>query len=338
MELHTVGVRCEASADHKPTDPTCGGGYSQADVTEVARVLTGWTVTRPQEGSMAVYQERRHEPGDKHGMGHTIANGGEHEGVQLLHLLATSPATAQFICTKLAVRFVSDTPPPALVDRMTAAWRASDGNISDVLRAMVRAPEFWAPAAVRSKVKTPLEFVVSAVRATDADVTDSRGLVQALNKLGMPLYGMQTPNGYSWMSEPWVSTGALVTRMNFALLLAANRLPGTTIDYGRFPAPRPAGEATLRPTALASGQELASAPLTAEARSLEAALLGRPASARTEQAVVEQAGEAELTRRAEQEFLGTGAPESAEATKPGTDGQTAVMAGLLLGSPEFQRR
>ena len=123
------------------------------------------------------------------------------EGLQVLHMLATSPATAKFISTKLAVRFVSDTPPPALVDRMAKAFLTSDGDIKTVLRTMFDSPEFWSPEVYRAKVKTPLEFVVSAVRASDAEVTNAQPLVQSLEKLGMPLYGMQTPNGYSWMAE-----------------------------------------------------------------------------------------------------------------------------------------
>jgi uncharacterized protein (DUF1800 family) len=191
MELHTLGVN---------------GGYTQADVTQVAKVFTGWTVSPPAAGMEFQFDPRRHEPGSKTVLGKTIHESGMNEGLEVLHMLATSPATAKFISTKLAVRFVSDDPPPALVDRMAQTFLASDGDIKAVLRTMFESPEFWAPAAERSKVKTPEEFVVSAVRASGATVGSAQGLVQALDKLGMPLYGMQTPNGYSWMSEPWVST------------------------------------------------------------------------------------------------------------------------------------
>ena len=148
-------------------------------------------------------------------------------------MLATSPATAKFISTKLAVRFVSDEPPAALVDRMAKTFLDSDGDIKAVLRTMFNAQEFWTPSVEKAKVKTPLEFVVSAVRATGASVNNAQGLVQALERLGMPLYGMQTPNGYSWMSEPWVSTGALVSRMNFALVMTGDKLPGTRTDWSK---------------------------------------------------------------------------------------------------------
>ncbi len=217
MELHTLGVQCEVSADRPVSmlDKACGQGYTQQDVTEVAKVLTGWTIDQPYRSGGFQFEERRHEPGTKTVLGKTIGENGENEGMQVLHMLATSPATAKFISTKLAVRFVSDTPPPALVDRMAKSFLASDGDIKTVLRTMFDSPEFWSPEVYRAKVKTPEEFVVSAVRASGAEVKNAMPLVQALDRLGMPLYGMQTPNGYSWMAEPWVNTGDLVSRMNF---------------------------------------------------------------------------------------------------------------------------
>ncbi len=180
------------------------------------------------------FDERRHEPGSKTVLGKTIKENGMNEGLEVLHMLATSPATAKFISNKLAVRFVSDDPPTALVDRMAQSFLASNGDIKTVLRTMFESQEFWAPEAQRAKVKTPLEFVVSAVRASGATVNNSLGLAQALDRLGMPLYGMQTPNGYSWMSAGWVSTGALVNRMNFALVLTGDKLPGVRTDWSRL--------------------------------------------------------------------------------------------------------
>ena len=319
LELHTLGVRCEVSKDHTPTDKSCGRGYTQADVTEVAKVLTGWTVDRPALGSLASYDDRRHQPGDKHVLGTTIPANGEREGLQLLHLLATSPATARFISTKLAVRFVSDDPPPALVDRMTKSWIKSDGDLRVVLRTLFHSPEFWAPSAYREKAKTPLEFVVSALRATDADVANPTALVASLDRLGMPLYGMQTPNGYSWLSEPWVSTSALVTRMNFALVLAGNHLPGVTLNPPASPLSNPPDQERL----------------------LERTILGEPASDRTRAIILEQSASTALPSQATQQFLP--ARQSIPSHVPGAPPlpdihQTQTMAGLLLGSPEFQRR
>ncbi len=321
LELHTLGVRCEVSKDHTPTDKTCGAGYTQADVTEVAKVLSGWTVDRPALGSMATYDERRHQPGDKHLLGTTIPGSGEREGLQLLHALAASPATARFISTRLAIRFVSDNPPPALVDRMTKSWLSSNGDMRVVLRTLFHSPEFWAPAAYREKVKTPLEFVTSALRATDADVSNPTSLVGALDRLGMPLYGMQTPNGYSWLSEPWVSTSALVTRMNFALTLAGNQLPGVELNP--------------------PGVTGAKVPTPAEQeRLLEQSLLAEPVSDRTRSIILEQSADVTLPTQAAQQFLSATSPLKISATpvNPAADHQARTMAGLLLGSPEFQRR
>src|SRR5208337_3945791 len=153
MELHTLGVN---------------GGYTQADVTQVARVLTGWTVDRPQRGGDFKFEPNRHEPGEKRVLGKKIKEHGEQEGRELLHMLATRPATAQFLSRKLAVRFVSDDPPQSLVDRMAKSYLASGGDIPTVLSTLFHSPEFWAAGGFRAKVKTPLEYVVSAVRASGA--------------------------------------------------------------------------------------------------------------------------------------------------------------------------
>ncbi len=330
LELHTLGVRCEVSKDHTPTDRSCGAGYTQADITEVAKVLSGWTVDRPALGSMALYDDRRHQPGDKHVLGTTIPGSGEREGLQLLHILATSPATARFISTKLAVRFVSDDPPSALIDRMTAAWLKSNGDMRIVLRTLFHSPEFWAPSAYREKVKTPLEFVASAVRATGADLSNPTSLVGSLDRLGMPLYGMQTPNGYSWLSEPWISTSALVTRMNFALVLAGNHLTGVALD----PQAIATSPSNTAPQQAAAEQELA----------LEYAILGEPVSDRTRAIILDQSTNSALPAQAAQNFLPSGvAVSKLISASPhnkvsGADTRATTQIGLLLGSPEFQRR
>ena len=153
------------------------------------------------------------------------------EGRELLHMLATQPATAQFISRKLAIRFVSDDPPQSLVDRMAKAYLASGGDIPTVLKTLFHSPEFWAASDYRAKVKTPLEFVVSAARASNANIENFQPLQNALRQMGMPLYGAIPPTGYKWDAADWVSTGALVDRMNFALSLAGNRLPGITVEW-----------------------------------------------------------------------------------------------------------
>jgi uncharacterized protein (DUF1800 family) len=163
-------------------------------------------------------------------LGHVIkAGGGQSDGEQVLDILAKEPATARFIATKLARRFVSDTPPPALVDRAAARFRATDGDLREVTRTILTSPEFLAPESYRAKVKTPFEFVVSAARAVGADVQEALPLVRQLQQLGMPLYQCQPPTGYRDTADAWVNTGALVSRMNFALTLAGNKLRGVSV-------------------------------------------------------------------------------------------------------------
>jgi uncharacterized protein (DUF1800 family) len=322
MELHTLGVN---------------GGYTQADVTQVAKVFTGWGIDK--ETKEFVFNERRHEPGSKVVLGQTIREDGVDEGLEVLHLLATSPATAHFICQKLAVRFVSDAPPPALVDRMAGSFLASKGDIKAVLRTMWNSPEFWSAVVVRAKVKTPEEFVVSAARASGAEVTNPAALAQSEAKLGMPIYGMQTPNGYGWKQEDWLNTGALVSRMNFSLVLSCGRIPGVRTDWQRL-----LGEPV--PAVMATGYDGGASPnaVAAKERKLEASLLGFQVSDRTRQTVLAQAENGAVTEQAATQFdlrAGGKGPMRglAASAKPAPDDpQAAVMAGLLLGSPEFQRR
>jgi uncharacterized protein (DUF1800 family) len=209
MELHTLGVE---------------GGYTQKDVQEVARAFTGWTIANPRQGGSFRFEPRMHDDGEKVVLGQTIkAGGGKKDGDRVLDLLASHPSTARFIATKLARRFVADNPPPALVDRAAARFRDTHGNIREVVRAIVTSPEFFAPETYRAKVKTPFEFVVSAVRATGTDLSNALPLVAAVRTLGMPLYGCQPPTGYSDKAEAWVNSGALLNRMNFAVSLTASR-------------------------------------------------------------------------------------------------------------------
>src|SRR6202035_2705629 len=211
LELHTLSVN---------------GGYSQRDVTEVAKVFTGWTIEKPYLGGGFKFDPRMHEPGPKFVLGRRIKPKGEEEGVEVLHRLATSPQTAHFICLKLAERFVSDDPPPALVDHLAKTFLKKKGDIREVLSALFHSPEFWDDGAYRAKVKTPLEFIVSAVRVPGAEVDDTLPLTRQLNTMGMPLYGAQPPTGYSMKAETWVSSSALLNRMNFALALTSGKVKG----------------------------------------------------------------------------------------------------------------
>jgi uncharacterized protein (DUF1800 family) len=321
MELHTLGVN---------------GGYTQADVTQVARVLTGWTVDQPQRGGGFKFDPARHEPGAKKVLGKKIKENGELEGRELLHMLATQPATAQFLCRKLAVRFVSDTPPQSLVDRMAKSYLANDGDISAVLKTLFHSPEFWSTGVYRAKIKTPIEYVVSAARASNAEVNNTQPLANALRDLGMPLYGAVPPTGYNWESSAWVSTGALVNRMNFALSLAANGLQGATVawslqggegDEQTSLIPAPAPESIPRPEV--------------EEPRLEALLVAGGVSDSTRSAVLQQFGAQSAGNQgaAQAKTVSVTAKTANRApTASSLEKQDQLLAGLLLGSPEFQRR
>jgi uncharacterized protein (DUF1800 family) len=215
MELHTLGV---------------DGGYTQSDVTELARVLTGWTIAQPDDGGQFQFDPRRHDPGIKMVLGEKIYEAGSDEGLRALDMLAHHPATARFISRSIATRFVSDDPPKSLVDRMAATFQSSDGDIREVMRTMLRSPEFWSPKVYGTKLKTPLEFVVSTIRATGANVKEPDALVQNLSAMGMQPYGMAVPTGYSMKSETWDNEGALLARINFSTAFTQGKLPGVQFD------------------------------------------------------------------------------------------------------------
>jgi uncharacterized protein (DUF1800 family) len=216
LELHTLGV---------------DAGYTQKDVTEVARAFTGWSIANPRQGGGFRFAPQLHDEGEKLILGHRIkANGGEHDGEDVLDLLANHPATARFISTKLVRRFVSDTPPPALIDRATDTFRDTHGDLRAVMTTILTSREFLSADAYRAKVKSPFEFIVSMIRATGAEITDARPIVRQMQQLGMPLYQCQPPTGYKDTADAWVNTGALVSRMNDALALASGRMPGVRID------------------------------------------------------------------------------------------------------------
>jgi uncharacterized protein (DUF1800 family) len=215
MELHTLGV---------------GGGYTQQDIIEVAKAFTGWTIQQPRRGGGFEFDERRHVKGPKTVLGKKIDKGGVEDGEAVLDLLAAHPSTATFIATKLTRRFVSDDPPKALIVRAAAKFRSTNGNLRDVVRTILTSPEFTSAEAMRAKVKTPFEFVASALRATGAQIEDGTVLVRNLQGLGMPLYMAQPPTGYIDRADVWVNTGALLNRMNFAIALVNNRLRGVQVD------------------------------------------------------------------------------------------------------------
>jgi uncharacterized protein (DUF1800 family) len=303
LELHTLSVN---------------GGYSQRDVTEVAKVFTGWTIDKPAEGGGFKFDPRMHEPGPKFVLGHRIKPKGEGEGLEVLHRLATSPQTAHFVSLKLAERFVSDDPPPALVDRMAKTFLKKKGDIREVLNTLFHSPEFWEDGAYRAKVKTPLEFVASAVRATSAEVDDAFPLAQRLNNMGMPLYGAAPPTGYSMKAETWVSSSALLNRMNFALALTSGRIKGVKVDAGRL-----AGSSPLPPDP------------NATLSTLEASLIVGGVSQQTHDSIVAQIEAAGKNGTPQKQGNKAGPRKPEDGPHPP---DVNTIAGLLLGSPEFQRR
>jgi uncharacterized protein (DUF1800 family) len=298
LELHTLSVN---------------GGYSQRDVTEAAKAFTGWTIDKPEQGMNFRFDPRMHEPGPKFVLGHHIKPNGEDEGRELLHLLATSPPTARFISLKLAQRFVSDDPPAALVDRMAKTFEKKKGDIREVLSTLFRSPEFWADSAYRAKMKTPLEFVASAIRAMGANVENARPLARQLNDMGMPLYGAQPPTGYSIKAETWISSSALLNRMNFALALTAGKIRGVSVDSVQLSEGAPVPDDT--------------AALT----TMETKLLAADVSKQTHDSILAQLSPSKAGDQLPK-------PGDQKGSQQPTPPDASTMAGLLLGSPEFQRR
>ena len=271
----------------------------------MARCFTGWTIEKPREIARFKFDERVHDPYPKVVLGKKIHAGGMRDGEQVLDLLTKHPSTAKFIATKLARRFVSDTPPPALVERMAKSFQKSGGDIREVMRTMIYSPEFWSRETYRAKVKTPYELVVSSVRTLGTDVDTPLPLVQWVNRIGEPLYQCQAPTGYSDKADTWVNTGALLNRLNFSLALAGNKVRGSRSDVA----------------ALLGSDSQADALKTLE-RAVELFLGGAaPGTVETLQKQLEnpQVLQAKLDDPVRQVDLG-------------------VVTGLVLGAPEFQRR
>ena len=219
MELHTLGV---------------DGGYTQKDVQEVARALTGWTIALQQGGGF-LFRPEAHDAGEKVILGKKFAGGrGVEEGEEVLDMVARHPSTARFITTKLARHFISDDPPKSVVERCSAVFTKSDGDIRSTLGCVISGPEFFSRAAYRSKVKTPFQVVASAMRAMNATPDQTPRSVQAVAQLGQPIFGHQTPEGWPDRAEAWMNSGSILNRINFGVMMASGRLPGVT--FGRVPA------------------------------------------------------------------------------------------------------
>jgi len=303
------------------------------------------------------FNQRAHDDGEKVVLGHKIpAGGGFKDGLTVLDLLAHSPATAKFVATKLVRHFVSDDAPAALVDRVAATFSKSDGDIRETLRAIFVSPEFNSPAAYRAKVKRPFELAISAIRTLGADTTGGPQLHQWIARMGEPLYGFQTPNGYSDTAEAWVNTGGLLERLNFGLTLASNRIPGTRVDLKRFLANSAtdqsvnktqimdrfldvivAGDITpkTKATLLKQLNEEAALVVPAQSAATTSSTMPGATSMRADDSMSgEMMDEPQainpINRRPQRQQL-------ARADAAITDPITKIV-GLILGSPEFQRQ
>lgn len=281
------------------------GGYTQEDIIEVARAFTGWTM-RPRTDAEFYFDARIHDSKPKKVLGKTIDAGGVKDGEEILAMLAAHPSTAKFISTKLARRFVSDAPPEALVGRMAQTFTKTSGDLRAVVRTMIYSPEFWARDVYRAKIKKPFELIASTARALDADAQTPLPMVQWANRIGEPLYLCQPPTGYSDKAEAWVNTGALLNRLNFALALAGNRLRGTRVN----------AQGVLG----AGSTEDASKVLD---RAIEVFLAGQ-ISPQTRTTLEKQLSDPQVVQATLDDRV-----ERVDA---------GMIAGLVLGSPEFQRR
>ncbi|MDD5543768.1 MAG: DUF1800 domain-containing protein [Acidobacteriia bacterium] len=297
MELHTLGV---------------DGGYTQKDVTEVARCFTGWTIRNPRQGGDFFFNPRLHDNGTKVVLGHTIHNHGEQDGEEVINILVHHPSTAHFIAKKLVTRFVSDTPSASLVDRVAQTYLKTDGDIREMLRTIFYSPEFNSKDAYRAKVKSPFELVVSAIRTSGGDTTASPALLQLIARMGQPLFQYQAPTGYPDRADEWLNSGTLLTRLNFAMALAANKIPGTNVDLLN----------------LLKGID----PSQAEAvrTQLVRVYLNGQLSDTTRAALNKDAGKLEATNT---QMIPPDTPQDTQ-----TRALPVEVAGLIMGSPEFQRR
>jgi uncharacterized protein (DUF1800 family) len=309
LELHTLGV---------------DGGYTQKDVEEVARCFSGWTIQKPNEQGLFLYRPGLHDDGEKVVLGQKIlAGGGFADGERVLDILATHPATAKFIATKLARRFINDDPPPSVVDRAAAVFLKTDGSIRETLRAIISSPEFFSTAAYRAKVRSPFEYVAAAMRATSAETDGDRPVLDFLGRMGQPLFGRITPDGYPDRGDQWLSSGAMVARLNFAAALATNRMRGTKVDFSKLLAGVDQSNkdaAAVRIISITTNNELSDSTRAAIKTSTTEALVIKQPTPQTDVPA---------------SLPGNGPPPP---PLPQVSGYVPEMIALLVGSPEFQRR
>lgn len=365
MELHTLGV---------------DGGYTQQDVTQAARVLTGWTVfpmgkdgygngmqkiiAQVGENNLKdrgfvhegdfLFVPSRHDTQEKTVLGkHFAANGGYEEGEQLLEMLAHHPSTAKFITNKLAVRFVSDNPAPTLLNKLSKTFTEKNGNVKDVLIAMVTAPEFWSKQALREKTKSPFELGISSVRSLNAQLNQPFQLYNWINRMGQKMYYYQAPTGFPDRGQYWINTGSLLNRMNFGLALASQRIPGIKIDlaalnnhhepesataalitYSKLILPeRNLDETVKRLTPLLNDPNLEkkidnAAGKTESSLQVSMASNDMMSSTADNDTQIKKAGKIGLKKN----------NYAAMSTLAGNNSMLSQVVGIIIGSPEFQRK
>jgi uncharacterized protein (DUF1800 family) len=329
LELHTLGV---------------DGGYTQQDVINVARALTGWTIRPPATGGGFIFRPEMHDAGEKIVLGHKLKAGrGIEDGEDVLDIVARHPSTAKYVATKLARRFISDNPPQSVIDRAAQVFLKTDGDIRETLRTIITSNEFYSRQAFRAKVKSPFEVVVSAMRAMNAEPDSTPRTALMIAYLGQPIYGHQAPNGYPETGDAWMNTGAILNRINFGIAAAANRIPGARVN------------------AIPGLDTLGNAPRAKQVDAVVSVLLGGSASPDTR--AVLMSGENPLLGKGESSLpAAMGNPDDdaaittdmqrpngrARAARQNPFGRPnaqpprltglAQVVGLAIGSPEFQRR
>jgi uncharacterized protein (DUF1800 family) len=339
MELHTLGV---------------DGGYTQKDVQEVARAFTGWTIDQPRRSGQFIFRPWMHDRGEKAVLGQRIASGGGIEdGEKVIDILSRHPNTAKFISIKLVRRFVSDSPPQSLVDRVAGVYTKTDGDIREMLRAILTSPEFFSAQSYRAKIKSPFELAVSAIRALGAEIASAQQLAQFVAKMGQPLYLYQAPTGYPDRAEQWVNTGALLERLNFGLALSTNRLRGTTVELKRV-APD-MDKASREHTMQRAIALLLNGDVSAETRAVLNKQMKEGVQVKGELGQVPRAQASEEQNESADAMIANTRSERRLENRRGrllglnnlpmrqpelspAEAEVAKVFGLVLGSPEFQRR
>jgi len=347
MELHTLGV---------------DGGYTQKDIVEVAKAFTGWTIADARgyrraaareitgmenrqverlqriagvpddlESGQFYFNPRWHDSSAKTVLGQKVDEGGVKDGLKVIDILVKHPSTAKYIAKKLAVKFVSDNPSEGLVKRVAEAFTKSDGDIKTTLRAIFTDKEFFAAENYRAKIKTPFELAVSSIRALGADTQAGPAMLAMLNKLGEVPYGYQAPTGYPDMAEDWVNTGALLERLNFAIAIASNRIPGTRVDLRGFD---PKDRTKLLDHAIGNilGGEVSPTTRATLQKQIEQPLPEVKAGN-----VVDDAADVQNMRGAGQQGARGGGPQ-ARLLAPSGNAEIFKVVSLVLGTPEFQRQ